>query len=256
MSRPLGVYRPGMGRVGEASPQSEPGLFTEAEIAAEISHLLKLNARHGTHMLRVAAYTALDRVLAARAWHETGADHYTATTPHGRMVIAKAGTAPARWRLTDPRGDGDGYTKPAELVTTFHRTLDAAQRYAAAACWHLHRLTPADACVWFERDSDGGRPETLVAGVVDEATGRGMPLDRDSRAIRDAYVRGQYSESLPSDSRRLDHHALREEMLGDGGILDRAVSYLQSLAPAGYLFTWDRHGNLTLDAPAATEATP
>jgi len=61
-----GRYRPGMARVGEATPQSDPDLFTDAEVRAEIKYLLGLNKRYGTHVLRVQAYLKLLDVLKAR----------------------------------------------------------------------------------------------------------------------------------------------------------------------------------------------
>lgn len=61
-----GKYRPGTARVGEATPQSHPHLFTDDEIRAEIKYLLGLNKRYGTHVLRVKAYLALGDVLKAR----------------------------------------------------------------------------------------------------------------------------------------------------------------------------------------------
>lgn len=51
-----GKYVPGQARVGEATPQSNPELFTKAECEAEIKYLLRLNKKYGTHHLRVAAY--------------------------------------------------------------------------------------------------------------------------------------------------------------------------------------------------------
>lgn len=60
------AYKPGQGRVGEPTPQSNPELFTDAEIRAEIKYLLGLNKRYGTHPLRVEAYLKLGRVLAER----------------------------------------------------------------------------------------------------------------------------------------------------------------------------------------------
>jgi hypothetical protein len=53
--------------VGQPTPQSHPELFTDNEIRAEISHLLRLNKRHGTHPLRTAAYLKLEQVLKERA---------------------------------------------------------------------------------------------------------------------------------------------------------------------------------------------
>lgn len=60
------TYRPGYARVGDATPQTHPDLFTDEEIRAEIRYLMALNKRHGTHVLRVKAYTALFAVLAKR----------------------------------------------------------------------------------------------------------------------------------------------------------------------------------------------
>ena len=65
------AYRPGMALVGEATPQSNPELFTDAEIRAEIKYLLKLNKRYGTHILRVNAYLALEDVLRSRSAGES-----------------------------------------------------------------------------------------------------------------------------------------------------------------------------------------
>lgn len=67
-------YRPGMARVGEATPQSDPEQFTDDEIRAEIQYLLRLNKRHGTHLLRVQAYLALEDVLRARQAPTTGTE--------------------------------------------------------------------------------------------------------------------------------------------------------------------------------------
>jgi len=60
------TYRPGRAKVGEATPQSDPDLFTDAEIRAEVKHLLSLNHRLGTHPLRVEAYGKLLSELQAR----------------------------------------------------------------------------------------------------------------------------------------------------------------------------------------------
>lgn len=60
-------YVPGMALVGGATPQSDPSLFTDAEIRAEIKYLLRLNKRYGTHVLRVQAYLKLEAVLKERA---------------------------------------------------------------------------------------------------------------------------------------------------------------------------------------------
>lgn len=61
-----GPYQPGMARVGEATPQSHPDLFTDAEVLAEVKYLLRLNKRHGSNVLRTMAYAKLLGVLADR----------------------------------------------------------------------------------------------------------------------------------------------------------------------------------------------
>lgn len=60
------TYKPGMAHVGQATPQSAPEKFSDAEIRAEIAHLIKLNKRHGSHHLRTAAYVKLQGVLRER----------------------------------------------------------------------------------------------------------------------------------------------------------------------------------------------
>jgi hypothetical protein len=59
-------HRPGLAKIGEPTPQSDPQLFTDAEITAEIKHLVRLNRRHGSHPQRTAAYLRLAQVLADR----------------------------------------------------------------------------------------------------------------------------------------------------------------------------------------------
>lgn len=59
-------YKAGHALVGEATPQSHPQWFTDAEIRGEIKYLLRLNKKYGTHPLRVSAYAKLAVVLADR----------------------------------------------------------------------------------------------------------------------------------------------------------------------------------------------
>jgi hypothetical protein len=68
---PLGrsKYVPGMARMNDHTPQSAPERFTIAEIQDEIRYLLRLNKKHGTHILRVQAYQALDAFLTANPGH-------------------------------------------------------------------------------------------------------------------------------------------------------------------------------------------
>lgn len=60
------IYRPHLRKVGDPSPQTDPALFTDNEIQAEIKYLIGLNKRHGSHPLRTAAYMKLAEVLAGR----------------------------------------------------------------------------------------------------------------------------------------------------------------------------------------------
>ena len=47
-------YRPGHSRIGEPTPQTDPDLFTDDEISAEIHYLVSLDRRYGDHPLRAA----------------------------------------------------------------------------------------------------------------------------------------------------------------------------------------------------------
>lgn len=60
------VYVPGNARMGEATPQTNPDLFTVAEIKAEIRYLARLCKRYGTHHLRALARVQLSAELAKR----------------------------------------------------------------------------------------------------------------------------------------------------------------------------------------------
>jgi hypothetical protein len=60
------VYWPGESRIGEATPQTNPALFSDAEILAEVKYLMRMNKRLGSHPLRTAAYMRLMRVLEER----------------------------------------------------------------------------------------------------------------------------------------------------------------------------------------------
>lgn len=48
-------YVPGMARYGEPTPQTDPDLFDDNEIRAEIDYLLSIDKRYGDHPLRAAA---------------------------------------------------------------------------------------------------------------------------------------------------------------------------------------------------------
>ena len=62
----VAMYRPGLQMVGEMTPQSNPEMFSDSEIMAEIRHLLNLNKRYGTHILRCEAYLKLGAFIEAR----------------------------------------------------------------------------------------------------------------------------------------------------------------------------------------------
>jgi len=59
-------YIPGRARIGDPTPQTDPDLFTDAEIRAEIKYLIRTNKRLGSHPLRTLAYLKLERVLTER----------------------------------------------------------------------------------------------------------------------------------------------------------------------------------------------
>lgn len=61
-------YIPGQARVGEPTPQTDPDLFSDAEITAEVKHLIRMNKRYGSHPLRTIAYHKLLRILAERKY--------------------------------------------------------------------------------------------------------------------------------------------------------------------------------------------
>jgi len=60
------TYIPGRARVGEPTPQSDPDLFSDAEILAEVKYLIRTNKRFGSHPLRTIAYTRLLHILEQR----------------------------------------------------------------------------------------------------------------------------------------------------------------------------------------------
>ena len=60
------TYDPRTRRTWEPSPQTEPELFSPADIKAEIRHLRRLNRSFGEHTLRTLAIVKLTRVLAER----------------------------------------------------------------------------------------------------------------------------------------------------------------------------------------------
>lgn len=56
-------YRPGRYSYG---PQSDPAAFSVEDIAAEVKYLRRLEKRHGSHGLRLAAIVRLNAALVAR----------------------------------------------------------------------------------------------------------------------------------------------------------------------------------------------
>lgn len=59
-------YKPGHARMGDPTPQSDPNLFSEEDIKAEIKHLERLDKRLGQHPLRVQARMRLWREIGRR----------------------------------------------------------------------------------------------------------------------------------------------------------------------------------------------
>lgn len=57
-------YVPGNARIGEPTPQTDPDLFTPAEVRAKLRYLVSLDRRYGPHPLRALArlelYAALE----------------------------------------------------------------------------------------------------------------------------------------------------------------------------------------------------
>jgi hypothetical protein len=62
----MSAYVPGHARIGEPTPQTDPDLFTVAELRAEIRYLARLDKRYGAHHLRALARVALAAELAKR----------------------------------------------------------------------------------------------------------------------------------------------------------------------------------------------
>jgi hypothetical protein len=59
-------YKPGMSRVGEPTPQSDPDMFSSEDLLAEAKYLLKMNEKYGSHELRTMAVTKLIRIITDR----------------------------------------------------------------------------------------------------------------------------------------------------------------------------------------------
>lgn len=60
------AYVPGNARTHEATPQSDPDLFSTEDIRAEMAYLEKLDKRHGAHFLRAQARVELAIAIAKR----------------------------------------------------------------------------------------------------------------------------------------------------------------------------------------------
>ena len=52
--------------VGDADAQEHPEWFTSKDLMKEIKMLLWMNAKYGTHHLRVAAYLKLEQIIMSR----------------------------------------------------------------------------------------------------------------------------------------------------------------------------------------------
>ena len=60
------TYVPGNAKIGEATPQSDPDMFTDGEILAEAKYLLRMSNRLGSNVLRTLAYQKLLNILRER----------------------------------------------------------------------------------------------------------------------------------------------------------------------------------------------
>jgi len=60
------TYVPGNARMGEATPQSDPDMFTDAEILAEAKYLLRMHYRLGGDPQRTLAFQKLKNILRER----------------------------------------------------------------------------------------------------------------------------------------------------------------------------------------------
>ena len=61
------AYKPGRGRVGDPSPQTDPDLFSTEDLRAEIRYLTTLDRRYGSHHLRAMARLRLAAEIGKRA---------------------------------------------------------------------------------------------------------------------------------------------------------------------------------------------
>lgn len=52
--------------LSDVSPQSKPELFTDKDIMREVKMLIRMNAKHGSHVLRTVAYTRLMTFIETR----------------------------------------------------------------------------------------------------------------------------------------------------------------------------------------------
>ncbi len=50
----------------DVSPQKTPERFTDKDIMREVKMLIRMNTRHGSHVLRTVAYTRLTRFIETR----------------------------------------------------------------------------------------------------------------------------------------------------------------------------------------------
>lgn len=114
------------------------------------------------------------------------------------------------------------------------RTAEETETLIAAGI--VLRITPADAGCWLMGSvgwHNGYR-------VIDRACEYGFVVPAEYVSALDAYR---------NDTDNEDAH---EAIMGQGGLSDMATDYLQSLAPAGYVFEWDM-GELSLMREEDTE---
>lgn len=128
------------------------------------------------------------------------------------------------------------------------------------------RITEDMAGCWL----DGHYGWTNHYRVVDRAQEWGFQIDADEQKLVDVYrLNDDESEVLkllladregdmPTDADRREAEGLIEDaadvMLGQGGLVDKATEYLDSLAPEGMAFYWDM-GELSLLCLCQIEGT-
>lgn len=119
----------------------------------------------------------------------------------------------------------------------------------------MQYLKHSDAGCWL----DGHQGWHNNYRVIDRAFEHGWkPNDypgdeNDTRAIRDAYATRADSVTLPSSGEKVTADDFNGLMIDQGGIVECATDYLNTVAPPGFVVEWDM-GELSLLDIADTDA--